>query len=293
MAYTLSNAIVDVYFELGQRNDHLATGGTTTTAIDANYTDDGDRVGTIIVTRDSAGAGAAPEGQFKRVSAYDASTGTFTTAAFSVAIASGDEFVYVNNKYPVYTIISAINRSLEELGYIDYVDVTNFTTASNQTEHALPVALKHAQPKRVQIQTDTDDANDNRWVEVMEWEVTPAAPGSTGLLIIPQYATGYDLKVWYETVHPSVRLYSDVISETIPPALLVAMAKVKALQWKRSRSTGRAYIEQLNAAKQELLNARILHKVYRHPKYSRLADHSRQDYLYTGEPDAVRVYFKW
>jgi hypothetical protein len=291
MAYTLSNALVDLYGELGQQNVHVATGaGTTTTIIDANYTDDGDRIGSIIITRDAGGAGAAPEGQYQRVSEYAVNTGTFTTDAFTAATAAGDEFIYVNNKFPLNTMVrAAINAALRDLGYIDYVDTSSFTTVANQTEYALPVALKHAQPKKVEIQSETDDANDNRWVNVPDWEVVPAAPGSTGLLIIPQYAADYDLKVWYETVHPTLNVYSDTISETVPPALLTAMAKVKALQWKTARSRGSGYVEQLNAAKQELLNARVLHKVFRLPKYAKTASYPRTDVLIESEPDKVRL----
>lgn len=43
------------------------------------------------VFRDAGGAGAAPQGEFQAVTAYDTTLGRFTTAAFTAAVAAGDE----------------------------------------------------------------------------------------------------------------------------------------------------------------------------------------------------------
>jgi hypothetical protein len=48
------------------------------------------------VFRDAAGAGAAPQGESQIVSAYVTATGTFTTAAFTAAIAVGDEILLLH-----------------------------------------------------------------------------------------------------------------------------------------------------------------------------------------------------
>ncbi|MDD5702762.1 MAG: hypothetical protein PHU23_12020 [Dehalococcoidales bacterium] len=48
------------------------------------------------VVRDAGGAGAAPQGEQQTVSAYVSASGLFTTPAFTVALAVGDEILMVN-----------------------------------------------------------------------------------------------------------------------------------------------------------------------------------------------------
>jgi hypothetical protein len=48
------------------------------------------------VFRDNGGAGAAPQGEQLVVTAYATATGTFTTAAFTAAVAAGDEILIIH-----------------------------------------------------------------------------------------------------------------------------------------------------------------------------------------------------
>src|SRR3990167_3236870 len=100
MALTLSNLILYPYRELGKvanGDEFSATGGSATSVIDTNI---GNRESprdpnygfgyTAFVVKDSAGASAAPEGEYQLISAYDESAYTWTTGTFTAAIASGD-----------------------------------------------------------------------------------------------------------------------------------------------------------------------------------------------------------
>jgi hypothetical protein len=81
-----------------------ATGGSATTVVDAAASLTGASTNHfdglwIKIATDAGGAGASPEGKTRAVAAagYAASTGTFTTATFTDAVASGD--IYELHKY--------------------------------------------------------------------------------------------------------------------------------------------------------------------------------------------------
>jgi hypothetical protein len=131
-------------------------------------------------------------------------------------------------------MIQRANEALREIGYVPTVD-TSITTADSQTEYTLPVACKRENLLRVEIQSITTDANDNQWVTIVSPRVVAAGPGTTGLLIIPQYTTGYNVKLTYLGQHAAVSAYSDVISEYINPILAVKALEVQALNWLISR----------------------------------------------------------
>jgi hypothetical protein len=257
--------------------DVLATGGSTTTIVDttSQYTADDSLIGgTALIVRDSAGASAAPEGEFQRISDYVASTTTFTVGtAFSSAVAAGDSILLATPRIRLPQMRQAVNDALANLGTISLVD-TSITTADDQTEYALPVGLKIKRLLDVQLQGTTADANDNRYQSVIG-HVThvPAAPGSTGLLIIPQYASGYILKIIYEGVHPTLFAFSDKVSETIQEELAVAAAIDKALTWyvsKRGDSAlGTFTIQRWNDAKQTLQAQKAEKPIFRAKPKSR------------------------
>src|SRR3990167_11523643 len=97
MAYTLSNLLRDSLSHIGILKYGLATGGSTTTVVDTNHEagekDSDWKHGTAIILRDSGGAGAAPEGEFSRISAYAPNTSTFTLAStLTASPASGDRY---------------------------------------------------------------------------------------------------------------------------------------------------------------------------------------------------------
>jgi hypothetical protein len=62
------------------------------------------------VFRDAGGAGAAPQGEQKEITAYTSATGLFTTNAFSVPVAVGDNIVVMSGR------IAAVPDILEDTG---------------------------------------------------------------------------------------------------------------------------------------------------------------------------------
>src|SRR5690349_2229151 len=259
MALTLSKVLQRAWRETGFSVDISATGGSTTTIIDTNtqYTTDNSLVGgTAIVVRDAGGASAAPEGEFARISAFVASTKTFTIDAVTSAIASGDSILLATPRIKLAQMKQAVNDALTNLGTISLVD-TSLTSAAAQTEYALPVGLKIERLLDIQYNTITNDSDNNQWRSVFgESNYVPAAPGSTGLLILPQLPISRTIKIIYEGVHPILSAFSDKVSETIREELIVAATIDKALTWyisKRGDSAlGTFAIQRWNDAKQTL-----------------------------------------
>jgi len=238
MTYTLSNLIRDVYGDIGKTETFLATGGSTTTVVnsiignretqpDDNYSIDF----TIIVSRDAGGAGAAPEGEYGRVNAYNSTNWTYTLdTALTVAPASGDEIVLVDSEINLREMVRLANRALKEIGDIAAVD-TSLTSAANKTEYALPVALKRADILDIEYQGSTNDADDNDWIKITDYDIKPAVPGSTGLLIIPQITSGRTIKITYMGEHPLLTAHNSPVSETIHPKMAIAALTKMCMRW--------------------------------------------------------------
>lgn len=235
---TLFDILKNTYLSLGHLEQSVATDGSTTTVVDTKLTDYGDDDlvnGTVFITRDAGGAGAAPEGEASRISSNSQATQTITVdTAFSAAVAAGDVFGLASSVYPLYTLIELVNRALSNLGTIQLID-TSLTTVSSQVEYDLPVTLKHKPPVRVQTSSDN-----NIWTDITNWYAVPASPGSTGLLVFnAEPASGYTLKLWYETEHPRLALMTDLLSETIHSEYAVALVVEKAIQWQLDRQAGK------------------------------------------------------
>lgn len=277
MSYLLWQLIRDVYQDLGGSEVAEVTGGTTTTLVDGNLAgqgrDDDYNEGLIMILQDAGGAGAAPEGEFKRVTDFVDSSGTFTFGAMTVAPASGDIYLRASPYYTMRNIIEQVNKGLVKLGELALVDTTTLDSANNQTEYAASVAWKRRGPFRVDIQTNTGDGNDNQWERVEEWEFIPAVPGTAGLIVLrKQPVAGRDLRVWYWSDHPRVSAYDDVIHESINPALAVSAVSVEALRWQIGRLSGsdKSLKEQINDAKLELERMRALYPIWKPPQRARM-----------------------
>ena len=240
MAYLLWQLLRDAYSELGQLQVSAATGGTTTTIVDSKLIgagrDDDWNGGAVIVL--SAG-GAAPEGEFGRVSDYVDAAGTLTVPEMSAAVESGDLYGLVSEYYPLQQMIELANQALRNLGDLTHADTTTLDTAAGQTEYPAAIAWKRRPPRRIDIQTRTGDADDHRWALVRAWDYVPAAAGESGVIVFRSpLRAGRELRIWYEDAHPRVSAYDDEIREEIHPALAVAAAVEKALVWQVSRLDG-------------------------------------------------------
>ena len=277
MATTVSSILKASLQKLGQLQVNAATGGSTTTVVDSNLGGaENDFVGgSLIILRDAGGVSSAPEGEFSEITGYSGGTGTFAINALTTGPVATDIYGHSTGKdYPHYQMIEFINEALQVISDYPQVDTTSLDTASNQTEYAYPVALKRFPPHRIDIQTRTTDANDNRWKEINRglWDYVPAAPGSTGLIIFTfQPSAKRDLRLWYKLTHGSVYDYDDVIYEGYDSELVVWETVYQALLWKLGQRPGdENIISSLNNAENKRIEAAANNTVWEPPRKSKL-----------------------
>jgi len=267
---TLSQIMLGVYTRLGMLTAGDATGGSTTTIVDSALggSDDDWSGGAAFVIRDAGGASAAPEGEFKLITDYTASSGTITVAsAWSAtsSVASGDVYGLTTSEVSPAQMTRLVNEALRSLGVVPLVDTTTLDSTASQTEYTYALAWKQNPPRQVAYQGRTGDANDNRWITIRDWKYIPAAAGSTGLLVLPQLPVGRDIRIVYDGIHPVVNAFSDKINELIAEDVVVAEACYHALLWLAGREqyTNPGRIQSLNQATQEREIARARHPIWR------------------------------
>ncbi len=210
--------------------DGQATGGSTTSIIDT-VRPNGESAaqflnGTAIITYDAGGAGAAPEGQWSRITSYTASSKTFALAnTLTAAVAVGDHYVVSTKLFQHNELIRLMNEALRhrKLGSSVPLSDTSITVSAGQSEYTLPLGAKENAIRGVWVQTNLGDTDDNQWEEIYNYHTTWTAPGSTGLIILPSLSTGHTVKIVYTGVHPAITAYSTPISEYIAPDLAVSL----------------------------------------------------------------------
>jgi len=105
------------------------------------------------VFRDAGNAGAAPQGEIKKVTGYTSATGLFTTEAFSEAVATGDDVIILSgaltNALNTLTVVNDLHADVVDLhtdlvtaaAYID-TEVATIVTATGAVEGT--ITLKQA-----------------------------------------------------------------------------------------------------------------------------------------------------
>ena len=269
MTLTLSDVLQAVYFELGQLNHAKATGGSTSTVVVGSLAGEGSNDDwkncALFVVRDAGGASAAPEGEFSNVSSYTDGTGTFNLEdTLTAAVASGDSVAYSTPRYSLQQSIAAINHALTNFGDMILIDQSTLQIVEEQTEYDCPVAWKFSgPPMRIDIESDHNDANDQKWIEIKDWEYEPATVSTAGKIIFArQYDADNYCRVWYKGPHPVVSDYDDVIHEHIHPDVIKWASVVELLKWMNERTQGeeRGIVQNLNDSRAEFENA-----LRRHP----------------------------
>lgn len=205
-----------------------ATGGSTTTIVDNPYRAEADdywNYGNAWITYDAGGAGAAPQGEFARISDHVSSTWTTTIGTLTAAVASGDRYAvcrrFGGTADWIQVMKQHINNALSEVGPIPLADTTTITTASDQTEYSIAVAANQ-DLRQVWLQTNSNDANANQWVRWYDYELKPNTAGTADLLIFRlQPPSTYSVMLYYMAAHGYLNVATDQLNEHIPENLVV------------------------------------------------------------------------
>jgi len=249
------------YFDLGFGYQVAATGGSATTIVDTNTrftVADSWKGGTafvLSVVARTLPAIAPVVGEYQKLTAFDVSTKTFTTATFSQAIAAGDVIGLTSPKIPALEMAQAVNNALKDhVGTISQIDISIPTTASTQS-YTLPAGVMIQKLLDVLL-SDTD--GDDYYSIKGEVKVEPSVNGGT--LIAPEYDAARTIKIIYNGLHPALTAYSSIIHPSVPEAFIKAAAVDKALLWlvnKRGSSVTPAMQQTANRAIQTISNYKI------------------------------------
>ena len=242
MSYTFSNLAQQLYFDLGQVSPlglFSATGGSTTTFINTAWgslenppEEDFAKSYLAIVVRDAGGASAAPESEYSLVSAYAEGSQTGTIGTLTAAVASGDKLMLAaQDKFPIESVLFAVNRALQELGDVPLVD-TSLTGVSGQTEYTLPEALTRTPPLAIFYQTAA--STDELPVPVYDWKYSPPTIGSTGKIYM-EVPADKTIIIWYRGVHPNLTAYNSEVAQSIHPEIALLATKIRLYEWWNSQ----------------------------------------------------------
>ena len=240
--------------ELRQTREGSATGGSTTTTIDtavlSQYEDDYfnyNDLGTVWIIEDAGGAGAAPQGEFARVTNFVSTTSTLTHEAVTVDVAAGDRYALADDTFPLNQLIHGINNALRDVGVMTFEDTTTVQIDTEQTEYTLPF-MPGGKLLQVWEQTVTNDANDNRWRKCPKsaWYVAETGIGTAKKLIFNyQYPEDSYMKLVYTSNHPVLSASTDEVWEGIPLKNILYTAAVEVLRWKKQELDTEKYDTEL------------------------------------------------
>lgn len=233
MAYTLYDLVIRVARELETLKEGTATGGSTTTVIDTvylanRYEDDHFNAGQAFILYDAGGASAAPEGEWARITDFVKSTGVVTCGTLTAAVAAGDRYAVMDDRFTLDEIIQGINRVLGETP-IEVTDITTMDTAADQLEYNLPTGMLDRNIQ-VWLQQDTNDADANQWTLITDWYIQETSTGTAKLLVFwQQPAYPYALKVVYRIYHPALYARTDKLREDIDIIKIAYLAAYRCL----------------------------------------------------------------
>lgn len=266
MTYTLFEAILELAKVVGDVFEGVASGGSTTTLVDADipttFPNDHFNNGTIFfVSGNNANKSAI-------LSDYASATTTFTFPTQSGACAASDQYAVADSDYPRHLLVQAINRALVEIGEVASED-TSLTTVEDQQEYTLPAGVYNVKELYIASETSSpyDYVPNYNWIE------------RGGKIIfddsyIPE-ADGYTIKVVYNDPAGTLDDDSDTISDYIFKDLLAWKAAVHCLRWRMQRTKeDEPHIKQLlnealTMAERKMVQYPVRQAV-KFPKHSRL-----------------------
>jgi len=292
MAYNLFDLTLMVAKELGAAREGIATANSTANtlkdSVELTQDDDYWNGGTVWCTYDAGGASAAPEGEYSRITDFANTGGIATLVLSSTYITTGDRYCIATSEFPLNQIISAINASLTEFGLMLKVTTTSVQIDIDKTEYSLPADCYDL--RKVWIQGQTTDTNDNQWTEVRNWMVQKSAIGTADVLVLPyQYSDDYYLKLEFLAKHPSLNVYTDKLHEWIDPRLVKWGAICSLLDFKYNQTKRDEYLTRWNKAmaRYQEYKQSLSKRLPRKPGIRMAISHSTGSTMEDSEPDTV------
>lgn len=270
MAHTLFQATLDLARILMDVYESTATGGSTSTVVDSsifqpsNHFSD-DPKGTLWLKLATVAS--------KVITGHTTTTLTFSPAQAG-AVVAGDRYAAAPGHYPKYALIQAINAALAEMGKLPYqAQIT--PTAEKETYTVSDNAVFAEEIIGVQI--GNASTSPYAWMPHYRWRQEYTGTGPAMALIFDEGSepqNTYPMLIYYRTIHPEVKLDSDVIHPSVHPDRLKWEAAVHALRWKyqRTKQDDPAQVALLNEAQDKAVTMRLAFPIIRQeatPRHAR------------------------
>lgn len=242
--------------------DGVATSGSSTTigdtAIANKYTENKFKNWIAFISRTTDGA--APQGQYSKITTFVTSTGLATTTdTLTAVVGAGDDYAFCKGTIPLFTLIKLCNDGIRALGRVHISDAS-LTTAADTLRYTLPAAVKGIRPRRIEIR----DSTNYEQFEVPNWRIEPTAGETAETLVFKsQPVESEQIVVYYMGVHPALTAYTSAVNGHIDERLAVLACTERALGWKVGLKGKKVDKDNWGLAKAMLTEAKQLYPIER------------------------------
>lgn len=276
MPFTLFDAHITAHERVGTITYGVSSAGTTVVLNDRTessaHADDQFNNGTLYLI---SSTNTSIQGQFRRITDYDASSGQFTFTTLSSAVTAGTEYGVATPEFNLSLMNRLSNAAMRMLGPLVY-QARAIASSANQRVYTISTATatqglgtfgKYSRPFRVDIQGRTgSSADDPGWVELHGWYLEPTTAGAGVNIVFPRYLpAGRDVRVMFEDHHAELTASTQRIDERLHPELVTLALVEKMYEYRNSRSRGAQEfdVQRWSDAKRQLAEARVRWPVWR------------------------------
>jgi hypothetical protein len=268
---TLFDMALQAHTKVGTIRFDTSSAGTSVAVNSQTYSsataDDDFNNGTLFIISSTNAGTSLIDGQFRRISDYDASSGEFTlSSGLSTAVTDGTRFGYTTPEFPHELVVELANQSLQSIGPLDFIDRT-IVSSANQQVYNISTAAKYSRIKQVDIMgTVGSSTNDPEWRTLYDWTIEPSSAAGTNLLILgEQPMTGRDIRITFEGHHHRVVDSTANIDERIHPELAALVLVEKMYEYRNSLNRGSVEFDRQrwNDAKAQVAEFKIRFPIWR------------------------------
>ena len=213
MAFTLFDLHLGGLEKAGVISFGVSSNGTTITL--------NDRTGSSAAADDQLNNGSiyfiestnvSIQGQFRRITDYDASSGQFTFSSLSSAVTTATAYGVATPEFNLTLLNRLSNASIRALGPAVFTDRSLVTSAA-QKVYTLSTNIKYGSAYSVSVAGRIGSTTTlPEWNTVSAWEIQPSTAGAANLLIFrDQPPAGRDVRILYEGQHPTLTNSTDLI----------------------------------------------------------------------------------
>jgi len=282
VAFTLFDLELSACKKVGVITFGLSSGGSSITLNDRTestaHTDDQFNGGSIFFIESSQ---LEIQGQARRITDYDASSGQYTFSTFTSAVATNTKYGIVTPEFNLQLLEQLANDALRAVGPLVYSD-RSLQSSGSQTVYTMSTLVGRSRPFQVDIMSRAgSSADDPEWFELHGWHIEPSSEGVAQKIVFPRYLPqGRDIRILYERDHYQITASSHIIDARIHPELAVASMVDKMYEYRNSRSRGAQEfdIQRWNDAKSQLAEARVRWPVWKPRKRTKTIRISEMGY---------------